>query len=61
MAARGAAARNEILWDKYGVPHIYGRDAAAHPEAIDPVKEPGTGHDARRDVAGARGPALPSW
>jgi len=22
-------ARNEILWDKYGVPHIYGRDAAA--------------------------------
>jgi len=22
-------AKNEILWDRYGVPHIYGRDAAA--------------------------------
>ena len=29
---RGAAlsiVKNEILWDKYGVPHIYGKDAAA--------------------------------
>ena len=24
-----APARNEILWDRYGVPHIYGRDANA--------------------------------
>ena len=28
-AAQEAPARNEILWDKYGVPHIYGRTAAA--------------------------------
>jgi acyl-homoserine-lactone acylase len=25
----GAVAANEILWDRYGVPHVYGRDAAA--------------------------------
>src|SRR5262245_61265283 len=24
-----APARNEILWDTYGVPHIYGKDTAA--------------------------------
>jgi acyl-homoserine-lactone acylase len=24
-----APARNEILWDRYGVPHVYGTDAAA--------------------------------
>ncbi len=24
-----APAKNEIIWDRYGVPHIYGRDAAA--------------------------------
>lgn len=29
LAAAQAPARNEILWDKYGVPHIYGRDAGA--------------------------------
>jgi acyl-homoserine-lactone acylase len=29
-AATGAAPlENEILWDKYGVPHVYGKDAAA--------------------------------
>ncbi|MDP2053464.1 MAG: penicillin acylase family protein, partial [Acidobacteriota bacterium] len=29
LAAAQAPSRNEILWDKYGVPHIYGRDAGA--------------------------------
>jgi acyl-homoserine lactone acylase PvdQ len=28
-AGNGAVARDEILWDQYGVPHIYGRDTAA--------------------------------
>jgi acyl-homoserine lactone acylase PvdQ len=28
-ARRAAVLKNEILWDKYGVPHIYGKDAAA--------------------------------
>ena len=28
-AAPAEPARNEILWDKYGVPHVYGTDAAA--------------------------------
>jgi acyl-homoserine-lactone acylase len=27
--ASSTPATNEILWDRYGVPHIYGRDAAA--------------------------------
>ena len=27
--SRTAVLKNEILWDKYGVPHIYGKDAAA--------------------------------
>jgi acyl-homoserine-lactone acylase len=29
VATEPAAAKNEILWDTYGVPHIYGRDANA--------------------------------
>ena len=28
-ATAAAPARNEILWDKYGVPHVYGTSAAA--------------------------------
>ena len=28
-ATSAAALKNEILWDKYGVPHIYGTDTAA--------------------------------
>ena len=28
-AAAAAPAKNEILWDKYGVPHVYGTSAAA--------------------------------
>jgi acyl-homoserine-lactone acylase len=27
--AAAAAGRNEILWDRYGVPHVYGTDTAA--------------------------------
>ncbi len=28
-SATATAAKNEILWDTYGVPHIYGTDTAA--------------------------------
>ena len=28
-ASQAAPVRNEILWDKYGVPHVYGRSIAA--------------------------------
>jgi len=28
-ATEAAPLKNEILWDKYGVPHVYGKDAAA--------------------------------